>query len=273
MATTFHYFPLLPWELRSQTWQLTVEPRTVDVEIIRKEVEAPFTYYKQPIQAWLRGAPEKYQAGVLVALKSDHTLRLRSRTPVPGSLQACREARNLGLYKKEFSDVEVIPEGAERRYIWLNLDVNMIDVDDRGFPGYFSEDVASTIRRLKIRYEAEEWKNDFTNRLFRLCNCFDLREVHVVCQNGSYKWAVDQAFRHSWWPCRGDKVFFSEPGDDRIIPGKELEEGNRVDKVSGKLFKMPGAFGRTGRVVARILIPLLIRTPLAINVNNRSRQM
>lgn len=39
-------------------------------------------------------------------------------------------------------------------------------------------------------------------------------------------------------PCRDENLFFSEPGDDRIITGKELEEGNWVDKVSGgRLFR------------------------------------
>lgn len=59
------------------------------------------------------------------------------------------------------------------------------------FSGHFPDDIARTIRRLKIRCEAEEWDDDFTNRFFGLCNWFNLREFHVVCQDGFYNWAVD----------------------------------------------------------------------------------
>ncbi|KAK3398384.1 hypothetical protein B0T20DRAFT_206937 [Sordaria brevicollis] len=177
MATTFHYFPLLPWELRSHIWKLTVEPRIVDVEIKRKDVENPFTYYKLPPKAWLEEAPHKFQAGVPVALQSNYTLRLRSRTPVPAPLQACREVRNLGLYK-EFSDV-----------------------GDQVFPGYFGEDVASTIQRLRIRTETRVWDNAFRMCFFSMCSKFNLKEVQVVCEEGFYPVADGQVVDHPWWPC------------------------------------------------------------------------
>lgn len=96
---TFHPFPRLPFELRAQIWEATVEPRTVEV----------FIRYKDEIP------------------------RLVSTTPVPAPLQTCREARNLKLYRQEFSELllQDQPEykgAVERRYVWLNLDIDTISI-------------------------------------------------------------------------------------------------------------------------------------------------
>jgi hypothetical protein len=64
---TFHPFLRLPYELRTCVWKLTVEPRTVRVDV------------------------------------QDYFLA--SATPVPAVLQVCREARNYGLYQKAFSEL------------------------------------------------------------------------------------------------------------------------------------------------------------------------
>ncbi|KAF2443917.1 hypothetical protein P171DRAFT_338706, partial [Karstenula rhodostoma CBS 690.94] len=64
---TFHPLPRLPYELCACIWELTVEPRTVEVRV---DSEA-----------------------------------LTSATPVPAVLQVCREARSFGLYHKTFSEL------------------------------------------------------------------------------------------------------------------------------------------------------------------------
>ena len=78
---TFHPFPRLPYELRMQIWEMTVEPRVVNTE---------FRYGRE-----IRLPP------------------LASSTPVPAVLQACQEARNHGLYKKCFSELAVPNYGAQ----------------------------------------------------------------------------------------------------------------------------------------------------------------
>ncbi|KAK4044378.1 hypothetical protein C8A01DRAFT_12215 [Parachaetomium inaequale] len=87
---TFHPFPLLPFELRARIWQLTVEPRTVEVRML----------YPRPLGP----------------------VRLVSPTPVPAPLQACREARNLKLYQQAFSDI------GKSRYVWVNWDMDIISI-------------------------------------------------------------------------------------------------------------------------------------------------
>lgn len=76
MATTFHLFPFLPWELRTRICKMTVEPRIVEVHT--------HEYFKR-----LPDGSER-----------DDLKRIVSNTPVPATLHTCREARSLGLYQK-----------------------------------------------------------------------------------------------------------------------------------------------------------------------------
>ncbi|KAK3947233.1 hypothetical protein QBC32DRAFT_365921 [Pseudoneurospora amorphoporcata] len=110
MATTFHLFPFLPWELRALIWKLTVEPRTVHVHAKRY---------------LLNGA--KWGDDLNPDSQRAYD-RLISTTPVPATLHTCRESRNLGLYQKGLSEVEHVPEGGESRYLWVNLDIDTIDI-------------------------------------------------------------------------------------------------------------------------------------------------
>ncbi|EGO58639.1 hypothetical protein NEUTE1DRAFT_39715 [Neurospora tetrasperma FGSC 2508] len=120
MATSFHLFPHLPWEIRSRIWELTIEPRTVDVRISHEWEDV-----SNDVKA-------KYNHSRLGPLRS------RSSTPVPAPLQACREARShlssvtkgrYRFYQKAFSH----PPAAESRYIWVNFDVDVVDTGDTPF--------------------------------------------------------------------------------------------------------------------------------------------
>src|SRR5689334_2419090 len=110
---TLHSFPLFPFELRALIWQFTVQPRTVEVRVDR------------------RGSGQ-----------NRHT-HLVSLTPVPATLQACREARNLGLYERAFSDI-----GADGRYVWVNWDMDIISIGTSYF-SYFHP-CAPLIKRLQF---------------------------------------------------------------------------------------------------------------------------
>lgn len=80
---TFHPFPRLPYELRMQIWEMTVEARTIDISVITPR--------------WIisdDNLGQKRPRDYLV-----------SHTPAPPVLQVCREARNHGLYQKGFSEI------------------------------------------------------------------------------------------------------------------------------------------------------------------------
>ncbi|KAK4154272.1 hypothetical protein C8A00DRAFT_42931 [Chaetomidium leptoderma] len=154
--TTFHPFPRLPFELRARVWELTVVPRTVRVRIRKVTTFVPGRVLSEHDRKRLRFS------------------RLVSSTPVPATLQACREARSLGLYQQAFSELAPF----ERRYVWLNLDIDMISIETCRFRAF--KPVAHLIKRLKFEraignnnffyYEAEEL-HSFPNA----------KEIHVVC--------------------------------------------------------------------------------------------
>lgn len=148
---------------------------------------------------------------------------MRSPTPVPATMQTCREARNLGVYKKAFSELESLPEGGESRYVWLNLENDMINFGNQPLPGNLRP-VAASIQRLKLKYNAYEWMVEDVC-IVSLDAFENLREVHIVCWDGFYLWAVNGCWSKTHWPCGKENVLFSEPGDARMITGIELEEG------------------------------------------------
>ncbi|KAF7168387.1 hypothetical protein CNMCM5623_001470 [Aspergillus felis] len=98
---TFHLFPRLPFELRARIWELTVEPRTVEVRV------------KKDNSLWGEG----------------EILHVTSSTPVLAVLQACHEARNLRLYQQAFN----FSSAVERRHVWVNFDIDMISIGDTYF--------------------------------------------------------------------------------------------------------------------------------------------
>lgn len=185
--STFHPFLRLPFELRAQIWEMTVEPRTVTVYV------KPFT--------GLRSGPR----------------RLFSRTPVPATLHSCQEARKHNLYEKKFSDLGDRKEN-ERRYVWMNLDIDMIDINGCDFRHY--KTVAPTIRRLKFSAENEPpfTHADGKNMAFFV----NVREIHVVCCDGILKWG--HATHYYPWPCAIENVTFIDDRDgDRTAVGLEIE--------------------------------------------------
>lgn len=156
MATTFHLFPLLPWELRALIWEHTVEPRTVNVHAKRYLVNHNTS--EDPVN-------------------SPVYARLVSATPVPAVLHACREARNIGLYQKGLSEVEVVPEGGERRYLWLNYDIDTIDFGEDDLCYYRL--AAHFVKRLKCRRRATHGPDVSSFNNFK-----NLIEAHIDCVNG-----------------------------------------------------------------------------------------
>jgi hypothetical protein len=139
--TTFHPFPRLPFELRAQVWELTVEPRRVEVRVRYKETLVP------------DGDPSGDGP------KTTRVRRLVSFTPVPATLQACREARNLGLSQQAFSELFA----SETRYLWFNWEVDMLSAEIDALDAL--KPIMHLIRTLKFDRRIEERSFYFT--LFR----------------------------------------------------------------------------------------------------------
>ncbi|CAN9132517.1 unnamed protein product [Alternaria alternata] len=216
--TTFHPFPRLPLELREQIWKDTVEPRIVDVRRVRK-------------------GTERY--GQLI-----------SSTPIPAILQSCREARNLGLYERVFFEVtpatkkfkgkneaeiamkrffapdergeegpkKVGSSDTEQRYVWLDLDIDMVDIGASRFCNY--ESIASAVKRLKFERENSE-EYFYHTESVELMKFASVEEIHIVCADGFWMWA-GATHNHSW-PCAEENLVFIDAFDGRVARGIEFE--------------------------------------------------
>ncbi|KAH7140617.1 hypothetical protein EDB81DRAFT_869979 [Dactylonectria macrodidyma] len=145
---TFHPFPRLPFEIRTQIWEMTVEPRDLDVRS------------KNQYETWGK------------------TYYLTSSTPIPGVMQACHESRNLGLYQRAFS------YGEQPRYIWANFENDFICIPDTYFRSIHAERLL--IRWLRFEGENNEGFFHFSSHELRdFCN---LKEIHVICEEGVDGW-------------------------------------------------------------------------------------
>ncbi|KAH7633212.1 hypothetical protein B0T09DRAFT_280215 [Sordaria sp. MPI-SDFR-AT-0083] len=206
MAASSPRFVDLPWEIRSQIWEYTAEPRTVDVNITRSakpvtdELRAKFNLGREHAHPWIT------------------ITRFRSPTPVPAALHACREARNhlttkdnggLGHYQRVFHQLPpaswgvfvgilplhnpdfrlflgVDPESESARYIWVNFEVDLINIGKTrfdAFPQFFEH----SIRRLKFEsaYDYNKFKYDS-----HLEHWVNLQEIQIVCTDGIEKWVL-----------------------------------------------------------------------------------
>jgi hypothetical protein len=186
--STLQSFPLLPFELCAQIWESTVEPRTFEVRITR--------------------------VGLI------RTRHLRSSTPVPAPLQSCQKARNQKLYHKVFSGLETHHD-AEKRYVWLNLDIDIVDIGTRYCSDYAK--VGTSIRRLKIaRANQSEYLYGFES--LRMETWFPyLREMYVVCMDVFLTWVGFTKEGHDRWPCEAENLYFIDVRDGRVARGCESE--------------------------------------------------
>lgn len=177
---TFTTFNNLPFEIRARIWELTVEPRTVEVHLLWKDFDP----------------------------------RLVSTTPMPAPLQACREARNMGLYKRAFSEI-----GTADRYVWLNLDIDMVSIGT--VPFLVLERVAPMIKRLKFerKNQDEYWWYFESGGIEDFVNA---EEIHVICADGFKKWGGTTEEYN--WPCAVENIVFFDLDEGLEMRGTEFEE-------------------------------------------------
>ena len=178
----FHPFPLLPFEIRARIWEMTIEPRTVEVRFTREHT----TYGKV-----------RY---------------VTSSTPVPGAVQTCHEARNLGLYQRAFSS------GDEPRYVWVNFEVDMISIGETDYWIINSERLL--IRRLRFEDKNNEGFFHFHSKELRdFCN---FREIHVICKDGLLAW--QDAWEYLYWPCPRENMRFIDKESGQMVDGYALDK-------------------------------------------------
>jgi len=206
MATTFHLFPHLPFELRAQIWESTVEPRTVEVRVLYTTTYTTSVVPRSLRRPW-RGTKEVTN---FVSVP-----RVTSPTPVPAALKACREARNMGLYKRAFA--ELSPE--EPRYVWLNLDIDMVSIGTDPFIWF--KPVAHLVRRLRFERKigCEFYNRSESHEIGSFVN---LDEIHVLCPESIEAW--HRAKEQVDLPCGAENLYFIGLNDGRMMRSTELDE-------------------------------------------------
>lgn len=167
-------------------WKNTVEPRAVEIRI--------------------RG--------------ESYPFHMFNLTPVPAPLQTCREARNLGLYKQAFSEVEaLVSHSMEPRYVWLNLEIDIISIGIMHLSLF--EPVAASIRRLRL--ERRNLHGGFFDEEYvDIIDFVNLEEVYVVCADRMETW---HGFTESeqFWSCGVEDFTFIDPYDGRVMKSLDME--------------------------------------------------
>ncbi|KAF2445206.1 hypothetical protein P171DRAFT_431948 [Karstenula rhodostoma CBS 690.94] len=140
--STFSLFSRLPTELRLRIWELTVEPRTVDVSMSDSYLSSKF----------------------------DNSLPV-TNTPVPAPLQTCRESRRelQKHYRRGFVELRN-RDDVGLRYVWVNFEIDIIYIGDGNHLGNYKA-VAPQIQRL--RFEAE-----ISDEFFYRFSMKDLRRLY-----------------------------------------------------------------------------------------------
>ncbi|KAH6638499.1 hypothetical protein C7974DRAFT_308500 [Boeremia exigua] len=174
---TFRPFPRLPTEIRLRIWEMTVEPRTVELYCNHMSV------YPQVF--------EKI-----------------SPSSAPAPLHACRESRGhlSGSYQQIFLE-DAVHRGVlntdAQQYLWLNWDVDMISIGTSLLSCFGS--IAPLIRKLKIeRDNTEEYWCRFESQ--ELLNFKHVETIHVVCLGGDHEDWHAASVEYPWL-CGPENVF------------------------------------------------------------------
>lgn len=233
--TTFHGFPRLPAELRTQIWELTIEPRIIYLEF--KTIVRPTV-----IRSW--GIMNQERERIL-SIKSTDMLS-SATTSVPAPLHTCREARNelqrhyqralSELYEQAesyFNNRTIFQEQQQRSqhrdqhgYAWVNFDIDVIHIGHVTEFGKFRA-IAPLVQRLRIRGDYAYSSQTIQN----LLNTFDnAREVFIEPAYGAYSWRG--ARKQLKWPCDSNNIWiFDEKFGTK--PTKLGESNNKPPENCG----------------------------------------
>ena len=255
--STFHPFPSLPLELRLAIWELTVEPREVEIRIVLPMMpEDPIEarYWNDP-DNWGRVDTARFNEAMTHAPTTKRGYR-RAKTKlkrewkpyrpyvhmvssmIPAALHACREARShlvradYGLYQPVSLHPDAQP--ADRRYVWLNLDIDVLDIGTSHLLHFDS--IAPAIKRLKLSRKNtldNLWYNVEGRELLPLF--VNVEKMFVVCSDSIINWSEDEVW-HYCWPCAKENLVFI----DEISPLGYFEAGwLELDGYVDRLYQFP----------------------------------
>jgi hypothetical protein len=196
---TFHPFPRLPTELRLKIWEMTVEPRVVELRC-------------------------EHKSGSIVPDDSRH-IRLSSPTPPPATLAACRESRDHlfpiyaqvplknGGWKcvsppmRKRTPKWLVTNDTTQEYVFLSWDNDTVSIGTQPLDCF--ESIALSVKTLQLERKPgnEYWDRWESQKLLDFKN---VETVHVMAAPGQ-----DVEWWHGTsedipWPCGPENVFITD---------------------------------------------------------------
>lgn len=183
--STFHPFPRLPYELRTQIWSLATPPRIVHV----RQTELP--------------------GGHEIAC-------VVSPTPSHPVLQVCRESRQLAAYQRAFTD------GAEPRYTWIDFEADMICIQSVDL---LHELRSHRLDIQRLRLTSDGSQDSYDNFFYwggkELREFPKLKEIHVIIDVDMSIWST--IFEgSSWGSCPMENIRFIDSTSGLMLNGYQL---------------------------------------------------
>lgn len=194
----FHPFPRLPTELRIRIWEMTIQPRIVEICCIH--------------------------SGYLPRLVKTFSL-----TAPPATLHACQESRNhLGTRYQQIPldrHLSGAPNESGQQYVWLNREMDTFDIGTSLLRCFRSAAPLIETLQLKRDNTDEGWSRWESEELRHFLN---LKAVYMVCMGGDFEdWHAASEYP---WTCGTENVF--------IVVGNQTMRLTEVEDKYDRLFEI-----------------------------------
>ncbi len=195
--STFLPFPRLPLEIRLAIWEMTVEPREVEIRIVRPTPTDPLERQWLHPRHWHHINNQRFEEAmshIPTSTRSGRKARRKARdewepfvpyahtvsSTIPPLMHVCRETRNHGLYPPISLDFKK-QHGTDWRYVWLSLDIDLVNIGTWEM-AYFRP-IAASFKQFKFsRAASDEWWS--MSESGQISHFVTAEKIHVVCLDG-----------------------------------------------------------------------------------------
>lgn len=232
---SFHFFPLLPAELRIKIWHMTVEPR-----------EVPVTCWKG--NARHKGPTLDVYLKMIPGVSTNRVLENKPFLPQelyaashlkPSLLDVCQESRAVAL---KWYERIILTEDSNASYAWINYDIDLLSFEEEEDYECFIY-CGPRVKRVKFpaQIDDEYWFHTKSNGMGYFTN---LQECWIVLVGeGFLDWA--ELCNYGQLRCKNENVHIldSETGQSMTWPeirALEDERERKMEEEEGRLWSETG---------------------------------